>query len=65
MKYIQLLCCCAYGTFLGLISILPLLLLLKIGPGPYSDIVQGVLAFCSVTVAQLFYVKTYKWLIYN
>lgn len=65
MKYIQFIYCGAYGFFLGAISVIPILLILKLNPIPPSNTIIGILAFCFITVAQLFYVKTYKWLIYN
>jgi len=66
MKIINFIYCMAYGFMLGTVmGAIPMLLLQKLQTQPSSNIIQGLTGLSLVLVSQLFYVKTYKWLIYD
>lgn len=55
----------AYGFTLGTIMVaLPMLMLEKLQITPVSDVIKYITYICLLLVTQLFYIKTYKWLIY-
>jgi len=65
MKLIKFIYCMAYGFTLGTIMVaLPMLMLEKLQITPVSDVIKYITYICLLLVTQLFYIKTYKWLIY-
>ena len=65
-KLYKFMCCLCYGFTLGvLFVVLPYLLVLKLSITKPNDLFLGITHFCLIVVAQLFYLKTYKWLTPN
>lgn len=60
----KFMCGLCYGFTLGVILVLiPYLLILKLSIITPTSLMLGLSQFCLIVVAQLFYLKTYKWIL--